>query len=168
MPSDPDTLSRVREIVDEHEPLDCIVTEEQGRVRVVLHSRRGRESKQRVIDALREVAPTEDRGTRHGRHHLVVDVSPVGETTPDDINEKVVRDWVAETTPDDRVWSVMRRTYRPQSVTQIADRARVVPVEVRHILQQLRERGDVTELFEDEEARYRRSPASLRRELRDL
>lgn len=44
---------------------------------------------------------------------------------PADVNEQAVENWIAETTPAERVQSVMRRTYDPKPVREIAEHARV-------------------------------------------
>jgi len=39
------------------------------------------------------------------------------------VNERVAEEWNSETTPGERVRTVMKRTYDPQSVATIAERA---------------------------------------------
>ena len=65
--------------------------------------------------------------------------------TPRDINEQVEREWVEETTPFERVREVIRRTYEPQPVSQVADRARTSENTARKHLEQLRDDGFVAE-----------------------
>lgn len=93
----------------------------------------------------------------------------------EDINEQVASDWVDETTVFERVYTVMKRTYSPQSATEIADRAQTTPPTARKHLDQLVENGFVTEVHTSEHnaTLYKRSPqsvvleqaASIRREI---
>lgn len=84
-------------------------------------------------------------------------------STPDDVNERVVAEWVEETTPFERVRTVMKRTYEPQPVREIADHARTSEKTARKHLRQLAEGGFVEETAAPEQsgALYRRSPESL-------
>jgi len=70
------------------------------------------------------------------------------ELPPDgeDVNDHVVDEWVEETTPFERVRSVMKRTYEPESAPTIAERARTTPTTARTHLRQLAESGFVDEL----------------------
>ena len=91
--------------------------------------------------------------------------------TPDrdaeDINTRVVKEWVADTTPEERVRSIMKRTYHPQSTEQIADRARVTPVRAEHILGELHEAGFVSRVTDVEGTWWIRSARSIARERAD-
>lgn len=88
-------------------------------------------------------------------------------TDREDINQLVVEEWINDTEPRDRVRSVMRRTYDPQSTERIADRARVPPIRAEHILADLSEAGFVSCVDRDEETRWHRSFASISREYAD-
>lgn len=81
----------------------------------------------------------------------------------DDVNEVVEAEWTDETTPFDRVRTVMKRTYEPQSADEIADRARTTPTTARKHLRQLEESGFVETVSTEERdaALYRRSNESL-------
>ncbi|WP_311172578.1 helix-turn-helix domain-containing protein [Halobellus ordinarius] len=82
-------------------------------------------------------------------------------TAPDDVNDRAVDEWVAETTPFERVHSVVRRTYDPQSAKEISDRARVSPTTARKHLRTL---ADVGEVVTEEDGRttlYRRSKTAI-------
>jgi predicted ArsR family transcriptional regulator len=86
-------------------------------------------------------------------------------TPPDefaDINEAVAEDWVAETTPYERVRTVIRTTYTPVSADTLAETARTTPKTARKHLENLAEEGYVTTEPGDYGAtQYRRSPESL-------
>jgi len=75
----------------------------------------------------------------------------------EDVNERVREEWVEDTTPGERVRSVMRRTYDTQSLGEIADRALVDEGQARLHLQRLSEDGFV----EAEDGEYRRVPDSV-------
>lgn len=90
----------------------------------------------------------------------MTDSSPEDTT---DINEVVETEWADETTPFDRVRTVIKRTYEPQSADEIADRARTTPTTARKHLRQLEESGFV-EIVSSEgraAALYQRSNESL-------
>lgn len=80
-----------------------------------------------------------------------------------DVNERVAAEWVEETTPFERVRAVIKRTYEPQSASDIADRARTSPKTARKHLRHLAEDGFVEETAEPDAggALYRRSDESL-------
>ena len=80
-----------------------------------------------------------------------------------DVNEKAVTAWVDETTPFERVRTVMKRTYEPQPVAEVAERARTTPTTARKHLEQLVESGyvEATATPEREGTLYRRSNESL-------
>lgn len=61
----------------------------------------------------------------------------------DEVNESVQSEWMDDSTPFERVWAVIKRTYDPQSVSEIADRARTTPTTTRTHLQQLEDSGVV-------------------------
>jgi predicted ArsR family transcriptional regulator len=86
-------------------------------------------------------------------------------TPPDefaDINEAVAEDWVAETTPYERVRTVIRTTYTAMSADTVAETARTTPKTARKHLENLAEEGYVTtEPGEYGATQYRRSPESL-------
>lgn len=81
----------------------------------------------------------------------------------EDVNEAVKAEWEAETTPFERVRTVMKRTYEPQSADQIASRALTTPTTVRKHLEVLVEDGFVTATSEPGRSAtlYRRSSESL-------
>jgi predicted ArsR family transcriptional regulator len=81
----------------------------------------------------------------------------------DDVNEVVEAEWSDETTPFDRVRTVMKRTYEPQSADEVADRARTTPTTARKHLRQLEESGFVEIVSRErrEAALYQRSNESL-------
>lgn len=80
----------------------------------------------------------------------------------EDVNEAVAAEWEADTTPFDRVRTVIRRTYEPQSAAEIAEAARTTPKTARKHLTSLVESGYVaTQQGEGGATLYRRSPESL-------
>jgi predicted ArsR family transcriptional regulator len=79
-----------------------------------------------------------------------------------DVNEAVGTDWEAETTPYERVRSVISHTYSPVSADAVADDARTSPKTARKHLNTLANEGFVaTESGEHGGTVYRRSPESL-------
>lgn len=95
------------------------------------------------------------------------ETSPPRRTSPDggaerrDVNVAVVEEWVEETTPFERVYEIVRRTYDPESAAGIADRARVSPTTARKHLRTLANAGEVTTSREGRTTRYRRSETSV-------
>ncbi|MFC3959186.1 DUF7342 family protein [Halovivax cerinus] len=85
------------------------------------------------------------------------------EDAPLDVNERVEAEWVEETTPFERVREVMKRTYDPQPVSDIASRARTSENTARKHLDQLAGEGFVVETAIPDErgACYERSSESL-------
>lgn len=83
--------------------------------------------------------------------------------TVDNVNEAVVSEWVEDTTPFDRIRTVMKRVYDAQSAAEIADRARTTPTTARKHLQQLAKSGfvEVTSESGRDATLYRRSSESL-------
>lgn len=81
----------------------------------------------------------------------------------EDVNEAVEADWEANTTACERVRSVMKRTYEPQSVDGIASRALTTPTTARKHPEILHEDGFVTAASEPDRSStlYRRSAESL-------
>jgi predicted ArsR family transcriptional regulator len=80
-----------------------------------------------------------------------------------DVNERVTEDWTADTSPGERVRTVMKRTYEPQSVATIAERAMTSETTARKHLHILAEDGFV-EPATPSDARgtwYRRAPRSV-------
>ena len=84
-----------------------------------------------------------------------------GGTDQRDVNDVVVDDWVAETTPFERVYESIRRVYDPVSATQIADRARVSPTTARKHLRTLVNTGAVTTSQDGQTTQYRRSETAI-------
>lgn len=82
---------------------------------------------------------------------------------PQNVNERVEAEWVEETTPFERVRTVMKRTYEPQPVSNVASRARTSENTARKHLGQLAEEGFVVETASPETrgACYERSNESL-------
>ena len=81
----------------------------------------------------------------------------------DNVNGTVRADWTDETTPFERVRTVMKRTYHPQSAGDIADRAETTSTTARKHLQQLADSGfvETTSTPEHEATLYNRSNESL-------
>jgi DNA-binding MarR family transcriptional regulator len=88
-------------------------------------------------------------------------VSPDGGTERRDINDVVVVEWVEETTPFERVYEIIRRTYDSTSASQIADRARVSPTTARKHLRTLVDAGEVTTSQDGQTMLYRRSETGI-------
>jgi len=88
-------------------------------------------------------------------------VSPDGGTEHHDINDVVVEDWIEETTPFERVYGIIRRTYDPTSASQIADRAHVSPTTARKHLRTLMDSGEVTTAQNGQTTLYRRSETGI-------
>ncbi|WP_231554223.1 winged helix-turn-helix domain-containing protein [Halobellus rufus] len=78
-----------------------------------------------------------------------------------ELNDVVLEDWVAETTPFERVHAVIRRTYDPQSASEIAERARVSPTTARKHLRGLVDTGAVATDETETATRYRRSETAI-------
>ena len=85
------------------------------------------------------------------------------EGRPADVNERVAAEWKADTTPGERVRSIIRRTYDPQSVATIAERALTTETTARKHLGILADDGFVEAVSTPEERGtcYRRAPRSL-------
>jgi DNA-binding transcriptional ArsR family regulator len=82
---------------------------------------------------------------------------------PADVNERVAEEWKAETTPGERVRRVMKRTYDPQSVATIAERALTSETTARKHLGILAEDGFVEAVSPEGERGtwYKRAPRSV-------
>ncbi|MUV56252.1 DUF433 domain-containing protein [Halogeometricum sp. CBA1124] len=79
-----------------------------------------------------------------------------------DVNERVEDEWIDETTPEERVRSVIEHTYVPESVGYISDRARTSEETAHKHLLHLTEDGFVEETDDSERGTmYRRSLESL-------
>jgi DNA-binding MarR family transcriptional regulator len=80
-----------------------------------------------------------------------------------DVNKRVTEEWVEETTPGERVHTVMKRTYEPQTVATIAERAQTTPTTARKHLRRLVEDGFVDEItFDDDRGSwYKRANRSV-------
>lgn len=95
------------------------------------------------------------------------ETSPPNRTSPDggtehrDGNDVVVEEWIEETTPFERVYEIIRRTYDPMSASQIADRARVSPTTARKHLRTLVDAGEVTTSQDGQTMLYRRSETGI-------
>jgi len=82
---------------------------------------------------------------------------------PADVSERVTEEWKADTSPGERVRTVMKRTYEPQSVATIAERALTTETTARKHLGVLTEDGFV-EAVSPPDARgtwYKRAPRSV-------
>ena len=80
----------------------------------------------------------------------------------EDINQAVREDWVAGTTPYERVREVVSRTYAPTDADTLADRAHTSPKTARKHLNTLADDGFVTtETGANGATLYRRSAESL-------
>lgn len=82
---------------------------------------------------------------------------------PVDVNERVTEEWEADTTPGERVRTVMKRTHDPQPVARIAERALTSETTARKHLDALDTDGFVEALSRPDErgTRYRRAPRSV-------
>jgi predicted ArsR family transcriptional regulator len=82
---------------------------------------------------------------------------------PADVNERVTEEWKADTSPGERVRTVMKRTYDPQSVATIAERALTSETTARKHLDVLVEDGFVEAVSQPGErgTRYKRAPRSV-------
>ena len=88
-------------------------------------------------------------------------VSLDGGTERRDVNDVVVEEWMEKTTPFERVYEIIRRTYDPTSASQIADRARVSPTTARKHLRTLVDAGEVTTSQDGQTMLYRRSETGI-------
>ena len=90
----------------------------------------------------------------------MTDQPPPAEFT--DVNEAVVEDWKADTTPYDRIRHVVAHTYQPVSADAVADDAQTAPKTARKHLNTLADEGFVeTTPGEQGGTLYCRSPESL-------
>ena len=82
---------------------------------------------------------------------------------PAEVNERVTEEWKADTSPGERVRTVMKRTYEPQSVATIAERALTSETTARKHLDVLTEDGFVEAVSPADERGtwYRRAPRSV-------
>lgn len=80
-----------------------------------------------------------------------------------EIVSEAVSEWVAETTPRERVYSVIERASDPRSADEVANQAETTPKTARKYLEELSREGFVTKTASpDRQATlYRRSPTSL-------
>lgn len=78
-----------------------------------------------------------------------------------DVNETVVTEWTDETTPFERVYQIIRRTYDPESATHIAERARVSSTTARKHLRTLVDAGEVSTSQDGQTTHYRRSETAI-------
>ena len=81
----------------------------------------------------------------------------------DEVLREAVSDWVEETTPRERIHSVIERTYDAASADEIAEQAETTPKTARKHLAELSREGFVTETSDsDRQATlYKRSSTSL-------
>lgn len=82
---------------------------------------------------------------------------------PADVNERVTEEWKADTSPGERVRTVMKRTYDPQSVATIAERALTSETTARKHLDVLAEDGFVAAVSPPDKRGtwYKRAPRSV-------
>ncbi len=82
---------------------------------------------------------------------------------PADVNERVTEEWKADTSPGERVRTVMKRTYDPQSVATIAGRALTSETTARKHLDVLAEDGfvEAVSLPDERGTWYKRAPRSV-------
>lgn len=82
---------------------------------------------------------------------------------PADEDERVTEEWKADTTPGGRVRTVLKRTYTPQRVATIAERALTSETTARKHLAVLAEDGFVegVSLTDERGTRYKRAPTSI-------
>ncbi len=81
----------------------------------------------------------------------------------DDVNERVEEDWKRDTSPFDRVRSVMRTAYEPMSAVTVAEKALTSEQTARKHLRSLSEHGYVAETASPDSkgTLYRRAKDSL-------
>lgn len=82
---------------------------------------------------------------------------------PDDVNKRVTEEWKADTTPGERVRTIMKRTYDPQAVATIAERALTSETTARKHLDILTEDGFVEAVSPANKRGiwYKRAPRSV-------
>ncbi len=87
----------------------------------------------------------------------------MAEDSPADLNERVTEEWKADTSPGERIRTVMKRTYEPQSVATIAERALTSETTARKHLGVLAEDGFVEAVSPPDERGtwYKRAPRSV-------
>ncbi len=78
-----------------------------------------------------------------------------------DINEAVVEEWKAGTTPFERVKSVLETTTRPQYAREIGERARVSEPTTRKHLKRLAGTGHAEAVETSQGTQYKRSPQAI-------
>lgn len=80
-----------------------------------------------------------------------------------DLVDEAVSDWVEETTPRERVHSVIKRTYAALSADEVAKQAETTPKTARKHLEELGREGFVTKTSQPDRTAtlYKRSPTSL-------
>lgn len=77
------------------------------------------------------------------------------------MKEAVTEAWTDDTTPFERVYAVVRRTYDPQSASEIADHARISSTTARKHLQILLDAGEITTEQDGQTTCYRRSETAI-------
>lgn len=86
-----------------------------------------------------------------------------------DVNEAVIEEWKAETTPFERIRDVLHSTTEPQYATQLADRARVSEPTARKHLEILTEAGIAETATTGHGTQYKRSRQTVAMQrIRDL
>lgn len=106
----------------------------------------------------RKISPSSDSGDTNSD-----DETSSNDDTVVKVNERVENEWVKETTSFDRVITVMRRAYEPQTVETIADRANTAVLVTQMYLNHLLKVGYVEEITDSQqnEVKYKRSELSL-------
>jgi DNA-binding transcriptional ArsR family regulator len=78
-----------------------------------------------------------------------------------DVNDAVVEEWVAETTPFERVHETLRTTTQPATAAELAERARVSEPTARKHAEALVDTGHAERVPDGRATRYRRSPSAV-------
>lgn len=88
------------------------------------------------------------------------DINPfeVDDSGFDDINEFAAAEWQQDATADERIRTVIKRTIRPKSASEIADQAVVSETKARNTLNKLVEEGTVRSHHTDSGTVYERDP----------
>lgn len=89
--------------------------------------------------------------------------SGMADEPPADVNERVTEEWKEDTTSGERVHVVMKRTYEPQSVVTIAERALTSETTARKHLTVLTEDGfvEAVSISGERGTKYKRAPRSV-------
>ena len=80
---------------------------------------------------------------------------------PDTVNDRVIEEWKDDTTAGERVRSVIKRTYTPQPVATIAERAQTSETTARRHLRSFVDEGSVKEVPDERGTLYRRATRAI-------